>query len=82
MRLSTLLGASFASMLVFSQAATADEVSRIACMPVAGVSEEPYFVDCESQPDVECTCREGFTAIDPSMDDGAGRAQPVSASPG
>jgi hypothetical protein len=86
MRLLTLLGASLAATLTLSQVAIADTASRIACLPTAGVSEEPYYVDCASEPGVDCTCKEGFTAFDPSIEDDAtgtgGRPQPISASPG
>jgi hypothetical protein len=83
----TLFGAAIATTLALSHVASADYVSRIACLPTAGVSEEPYWVDCESQPGADCTCKEGFTAFNPPAEGEdttgtGGQPQPVSASPG
>lgn len=87
MRVSAFLGATLAATLSFSHVASADYVSRLACLPTANVAAEPYWIDCESQPDATCTCEEGFTAFNPSdtgdgTTTGDGRPQPVSASPG
>ncbi len=81
-----LFGATIAAVVTFSHIANADYVSRIACLPTANVSEEPYWIDCESHPNATCTCDEGFTAFNPSIDDdttgSVTQPQPVSASPG
>lgn len=88
MKVPAFLGATLAATLSFAHVASADDyVSRIACLPTANVSAEPYWVDCESQPNANCTCGEGFTAFNPADvgDDASGaggRPQPVSASPG
>lgn len=85
MRPSTFLGTALAAMLSFAHVASAEDVSRIACLPTANVSAEPYWVDCESQTDGNCTCGEGFTAFNPANGDdttAGGRPQPISASPG
>lgn len=87
MRVLAFFGATIAATLTFSHVANADYVSRIACLPTANVSAEPYWIDCKSQPGATCTCEEGFTAFNPADEGGdtagaGGRPQPVSASPG
>ncbi len=87
MRLLALFGATMASALTLSHGASADYVARIACLPTASVSAEPYWIDCESEPSATCTCEEGFTAFNPAdtgddVTGDGGRPQPVSASPG
>lgn len=90
MKMLSLFGATVAATLALSGVASAEYVSRIACVPNANVSEGPYWVDCQSSdgtetPSADCSCKEGFTAFNPSVEDTTGsgeRPQPISASPG